>query len=120
VLIDPLLQPLFGEGRPDHVPHLTTFLAEVFGGPADYTRQLGGFPALLAPHRGKSIGEDQRERFIELFEQAADRTGFPTDTRARTALRDYLEFGTRVATQNSHATTDEELHPCQEVPHWNW
>jgi hemoglobin len=120
VLDDPLLQPLFGQGHADHVPHLTAFLAEVFGGPADYTRQHGGFPALLAPHRGKRIHEDQRRRFIELFVQAADRTRFPTDVRTRTALTGYLEFGTRVAMQNSHAATDEELHPCQEVPRWDW
>lgn len=28
VLADPLLQPLFGAGRPDHVDHLTAFTAE--------------------------------------------------------------------------------------------
>ena len=33
VLADPLLQPLFGAGRPDHVDHLTAFTAESFGGP---------------------------------------------------------------------------------------
>lgn len=118
VLADPLLQPLFGQGHADHIPHLTTFFAEVFGGPTDYTDRLGGFAALLAPHRGKRINEDQRLRFIELFEVAADRTDFPTDVRFRTALHDYLEFGTQVATQNSHALNDDELHPCQEVPHW--
>ena len=33
VLRDPLLQPLFGAGRPEHVDHLTAFTAESFGGP---------------------------------------------------------------------------------------
>ena len=41
VLADPLLQPLFGGGRPEHVDHLTAFEAESFGGPDDFTRQLG-------------------------------------------------------------------------------
>ena len=44
VLADPLLQPLFGAGRPDHVDHLTAFEAESFGGPDNFTRPAGGSP----------------------------------------------------------------------------
>ena len=120
VLADPLLQPLFGAGHADHVPHLTAFLAEVFGGPTHYTDQLGGFPAVLAPHRGKRIDEDQRQRFIDLFLRAADTAGLPDDERTRDALRSYLAFGTEVAVRNSHATGAADLHPCQEVPRWDW
>ena len=29
VLADPVLTPLFGEGKPEHVPHLATFDAEL-------------------------------------------------------------------------------------------
>lgn len=118
VLTDPLLQPLFGAGHPAHVDHLAAFLAEVFGGPTRYTDELGGFPALLAPHEGKAIREDQRRRFVDLFLAAADTAGLPDDARTRDALRDYLEFGTEVAVQNSHATGADGLHPCQEVPRW--
>ena len=32
-LSDPVLKPLFGEGRPTHVDRLTAFTAESFGGP---------------------------------------------------------------------------------------
>ena len=31
VLKDPLLQPLFGAGKAEHVDHLTAFTAESFG-----------------------------------------------------------------------------------------
>lgn len=120
VLADPLLQPLFGGGHGDHVPHLTAFLAEVFGGPRHYTEQLGGFPALLGHHQGLGIDEEQRQRFVDLFVAAADRAGWPDDERTRTALVEYLDFGTEVAAQNSHARTDQDLHPCQEVPVWEW
>ena len=34
--------------------------------------------------------------------------------------REHVEFGSRVAMQNSHATTDAELNPLREVPHWTW
>jgi hemoglobin len=37
-----------------------------------------------------------------------------------TAVREHVEFGTRVAMQNSNATSDEELHPLRTVPLWNW
>jgi hemoglobin len=35
-------------------------------------------------------------------------------------VRSHVEFGSRVAQQNSRARTDEELHPLREVPHWDW
>lgn len=120
VLDDPLLQPLFGEGHPTHVDHLTAFFAEVFGGPARFTDELGGFPALLAAHQGKAITEEQRRRFVELFLRAADDTGLPADARFRRALTGYLEFGTEVAMVNSYATGEADLHPCQEIPRWSW
>ncbi|MFI5897335.1 group II truncated hemoglobin [Actinoplanes sp. NPDC051513] len=120
VLRDPQLHPLFGEGRPTHVDHLTAFFAEVFGGPTRFTDELGGFPALADAHRGKRITEEQRRRFIELFLLAADETDLPDDEPFRHALAGYLEFGTEVAVVNSHATSEAELHPCQEVPRWSW
>lgn len=116
VLADPLLHPLFGDGHPDHIDHLTAFLAEVFGGASRYTDQLGGFPALLEAHRGLAIAEEQRRRFIELFLEAFD--AHVDDADLRTEFADYLEFGTEVAAVNSHARSDDDLHPCQEVPRW--
>jgi len=47
VLADPLLQPLFGAGKPEHVDHLTAFTAESFGGPDRFTKELG-FDHLIA------------------------------------------------------------------------
>src|ERR1700716_1155557 len=72
VLADPLLQPLFGGGRPEHVDHLTAFTAESFGGPDRFTRELGGFEGLIAVHRGLRITEEQRARFVELYLAALD------------------------------------------------
>ena len=59
VLSDPLLQPLFGTGQPQHVDHLTAFTAESFGGPDRFTRELG-FEHLIAVHRHLRISEEQR------------------------------------------------------------
>ncbi|MGI8334555.1 group II truncated hemoglobin [Actinomadura scrupuli] len=120
VLADPLLQPLFGAGRPEHVAHLTAFSAETFGGPDTFTREMGGFTGLIAAHRGLKINEAQRRRFVELYLAAADEAGLPADPPFREALRSHVEFGSRVAVQNSHAESDDQLHPLREVPHWDW
>jgi hemoglobin len=119
VLADPVLQPLFGAGRPAHVDHLTAFTAESFGGPDRFSRELG-FAHLIEVHRGLRITEEQRRRFVELYERALDATGMPTDTPFREAVLEHVEFGTHVAMQNSHATTDADLHPLREVPRWTW
>jgi hemoglobin len=119
VLRDPLLQPLFGAGQPQHVEHLTMFTAETFGGPDRFTRELG-FAHLIDVHRGLRITEEQRERFIELFLAALDAAGMPADEAFREAVREHVEFGTQVAMQNSNATSDDELHPLREVPRWTW
>lgn len=119
LLADPLLQPLFGEGSPEHVDHLTAFDAESFGGPDTFSREIG-FAHLIEVHRGLAIAESQRLRFVELYLAAADKAGLPADPAFRTALREHVEFGSQVATQNSHAQTDADLHPIRQVPHWTW
>ncbi|HUR09696.1 MAG TPA: hypothetical protein VM347_44665 [Nonomuraea sp.] len=43
LISDPLLQPLFGEGLPQHVAHLAAFTAETFGGPHTFSQEMGGF-----------------------------------------------------------------------------
>ncbi|MEV6864822.1 group II truncated hemoglobin [Streptosporangium subroseum] len=120
VLSDSLLQPLFGEGRPHHVAHLSAFTAETFGGPTTFTDDMGGFLGLIAVHRGLKITEEQRQRFVDLYMAAADTAELPDDAPFREALRSHVEFGTQVAKQNSHAETDDQLHPLREVPHWDW
>jgi hemoglobin len=120
VLADPLLQPLFGDGRPHHVAHLTAFEAECFGGPDRFTREMGGFAGLIEAHRHLKIKEAQRQRFVELYMNAADKAELPSDEAFRQALREHVEFGSQVAMQNSHARTDDELHPLREVPLWTW
>jgi hemoglobin len=120
VLADPLLKPLFGEGQPDHVDHLTAFMAEVFGGPSRYTDELGGFDHIVATHRDLKIQEPQRQRFVELMIAAADKAGLPADDRFRAAWNSHAEFGSQVAMQNSQAETDDDLHPLREMPQWTW
>lgn len=119
VLADPLLQPLFGKGQPHHVEHLTWFTAETFGGPDRFTRELG-FDHLIDVHRGLGITDEQRQRFVDLYLEAASEAGLPGDPPFRDALREHVEFGAKVAQQNSRAKTDDDLYPLHEVPRWDW
>jgi hemoglobin len=119
VLADPVLQPLFGAGRAEHVDHLTAFTAESFGGPDRFSRELG-FDHLIAVHRNLKITEEQRRRFVELYMAALDEADMPDDEPFREAIRSHVEFGSQVAMQNSNAHSDDELHPLREVPRWTW
>ena len=119
VLADPVLKTQFTERRPTHVDHLTWFTAESFGGPDRFTRNLG-FDYIIAVHRGLEITDEQRERFAQLYLAAFEEAGLFDDPAFRDAVREHAEFGTQVAQQNSHAKTEDELHPIREVPHWTW
>jgi hemoglobin len=117
VLRDSLLQPLFGAGQAEHVEHLTMFTAESFGGPDHFSRELG-FRHLIDVHRGLHITDGQRQRFMDLYAEALDAAQLSTDPAFRQAVMEHIEFGTAVAQQNSHAETEEGLHPLREVPLW--
>ncbi|TQM25794.1 globin [Nocardia bhagyanarayanae] len=119
VLADPVLKSLFPERRPHHVDHLTWFTAESFGGPDRFSRELG-FDYLIAVHRHLKITDEQRERFAELYMEAFQEAGLLESAAFRDAVRSHVEFGAEVAQQNSHAGTDEELHPIRAVPRWTW
>jgi hemoglobin len=116
---DDLLSPLFPGGVSEtHRDHVTTWWAEVFGGPADYTSHLGGYEAMLAHHRGLDITPEQRFRFASLMSLAADDAGLPADPEFRAALVGYLEWGTRIAMHNSQ--TGAEVAEHAPVPRWGW
>jgi hemoglobin len=119
VLADPILRAQFTERVPTHVEHLTWFTAESFGGPDRFT-QGPGFQHIIDIHRHLKITDEQRERFVACYLEALDEAGLPGDDPFRQAVRSHLEFGSRVAQQNSWAETDEELHPIRQVPHWDW
>jgi hemoglobin len=116
---DDLLSPFFPGGVSEHHrAHVTTWWVEVFGGPATYTEELGGYEAMLAHHRGLAITSEQRFRFASLMSLAADDAGLPADPEFRAALVGYLEWGTRIAVHNSQPGAEVIEHAP--VPRWGW
>jgi hemoglobin len=92
--------------------------SEVFGGPADYTDQLGGYPKMLGKHRGLGITPEERLRFVTLMSRAADDAELPDDPEFRSALMAYAEWGSRLALQNSQPGAEPP--PEAPVPRWGW
>ncbi len=115
---DPLLQPLFAHMSPDHPERVATWLSEVFGGPNCYTDTYGDYTHMLSQHLGRSLTEEQRGRWVSLLFQAANDVGLAADPEFRSAFTSYIEWGSRLAVENS--ATD--AHPPQHMPlpHWNW
>jgi hemoglobin len=116
---DPAFSELFPGGvHADHRDHVARWWIEVFGGPDDYTTQLGGYENMLAHHRDLAITADQRHRFAALMSLAADDADLPDDPEFRAALVGYLEWGTRLAMQNSRPGAEPVPHAP--VPRWGW
>ena len=115
---DDLLEPLFRGMDPDHPKYVAAWLAEVFGGPNRYTAERGGYPHMLAKHRGRALTERQRRRWVSLICDAADEAGMPTDPEFRSAFVAYIEWGTRLAVANSQPGAEPP--PDAPVPRWGW
>jgi hemoglobin len=116
---DELISPLFPGGvSREHRDHVTLWWSEVFGGPSDYTDQLGGYPRMVSKHRDLGITPEQRLRFATLMSRAADDAGLPDDPEFRSAFMAYVEWGTRLALQNSQPGAEPP--PEAAVPKWGW
>ena len=102
----------------EHRAHVADWYTEVFGSPPIYTEQHGGYAAMLDHHRGLGITPEQRLRFATTMSLAADDAELPADPEFRAALIGYLEWGTRLAMENSQP----DAHPVEQapVPHWGW
>lgn len=116
---DELISPLFPGGvTREHRDHVAAWWQEVFGGPARYTENLGGYEAMLDHHLGLDISVEQRRRFVATMSVAADDAGLPDDPEFRSALLAYLEWGTRLALGNSRPGAGVAAHAP--VPRWGW
>ena len=116
---DDLLSPFFPGGvSEDHRAHVVLWWSEVLGGPADYTERLGGYPRMLSHHRNLRITAEQRFRFASTMSQAADDAQLPDDPEFRAAFVGYVEWGTRLALQNSQ--DDADVVEDAPVPRWGW
>jgi CDGSH-type Zn-finger protein/truncated hemoglobin YjbI len=115
---DPLLAPLFANMSADHPERVASWLGEVFGGPKSYSGQYGGYVRMISQHLGKEIDEEKRTRWVALLTRAAQEAGLPNDPEFRSVFNSYIEWGSRLAVENSTAGA----HPPEymPMPHWDW
>jgi hemoglobin len=114
-----LLSPFFPGGVLEvHRRHVAAWWSEVFGGPARYTEEFGGYERMLSKHLNLGITEEQRFRFATLMRLAADDAELPEDPEFRSALVAYLEWGTRIALGNAQPGAAVMQHAP--VPKWGW
>jgi CDGSH-type Zn-finger protein/truncated hemoglobin YjbI len=115
---DPLLAPLFANMSADHPERVAKWLGEVFGGPPRYSDEYGGYPRMLSQHVGKGLTEQWRGRWVALLLQSAQEAGLPNDAEFRSAFQAYIEWGSRLAVENSQSGASPPEH--MPMPHWDW
>jgi CDGSH-type Zn-finger protein/truncated hemoglobin YjbI len=113
---DPLLAPLFANMSPDHPQRVAKWLGEVFGGPENYSAEYGGYPRMVSQHMGKGLTEEQRARWVSLLLRSSHEVA--RRSRVGAAFRSYIEWGSRLAVENSQpGAKPPERMP---MPHWDW
>jgi truncated hemoglobin YjbI/CDGSH-type Zn-finger protein len=115
---DPLLAPIFAEMSTDHPERVAKWLGEVFGGPRLYTDEYGGYSRMISQHINKRLTEAQRSRWAALMVQAANDAALPSDPEFRAAFVSYIEWGSRLAVENSQVGATPP--PNMPVPRWWW
>jgi hemoglobin len=118
VRADPELAPVFAQMSGDHPRHVAQFIAEVFGGPPRDRATRGGHPHMIARHLNRNPTQQQRRRWLELLLASADAVGIPDDPEFRSAFVAYLEWGSRLAVQNSRMGV--EIVDDAPMPRWGW
>ncbi|MBV9604269.1 MAG: CDGSH iron-sulfur domain-containing protein [Solirubrobacterales bacterium] len=115
---DPLLAPLFANMSPDHPTRVASWLGEVFGGPKLYSETYGGYDRMISQHLGKALTEEKRARWVELICLSAQEAGLPSDAEFQAAFRSYIEWGSRIALENSQVGAKPPPH--MPMPRWWW
>jgi len=117
-LEDPELNHPFSQHvSPHHVENLAAYWAEVFGGPATYSRLHGGQSAMLDIHAGQG-GEALGPPFVACFMQALDDAQLPVDPDFRASMRSYIEWATLDV--NSYASAGSVVPRERVIPRWSW
>jgi hemoglobin len=119
VPFDPILGPVFAGMDRSHAAHVASFIDEVFGGPAEYSKAGGSHAGMIAHHLGRALTEAQRRRWFDLMLETVNEAALPDDPEFRAALVGYLEWGTRLAVLNS-APGAAGPAPDAPMPVWGW
>ena len=113
-----ILAPVFAHMDGEHPQHVAAFLAEVLGGPAEYSATHGGHPHMIRQHLDRHLSQAQRREWVALLLDTADELALPDDPEFRSALVGYLEWGSRLAVLNSQSGA--QVDADAPMPRWGW
>ena len=102
VLSDPLMLPLFRDPTEDHAGRMALWLGEFFGGPAEHTKQRGGFHTAVSAHHELNITDAQRNRWIEYMTAACEEVELPSEVMD--FFLPHIHFGARAAQYSSYTS----------------
>lgn len=117
-LADPVLNHPFSHSSPQHVENLAAYWAEVFGGPARYSRSLGSHSGMLEMHAGTGAEDAFGPHFVQCFMQAIDDAELPDDGEFRASLRAYVDWA--VGEVMAISPQGSVVRPDLPVPKWSW
>jgi hemoglobin len=115
---DHILAPVFEHMPANHPHHVALFLAQIMGGPAEYSDRHGGHPHMVEQHLNRRLTQEQRRQWVCLLLDTADEVGVPDDPEFRSAFVSYLEWGSRIAVINSQPGA--AVDPAASMPTWGW
>ncbi len=119
-LRDDILRPYFEHMSEKHQHYVALWIAEVFGGPKEYSKIYGAMkahPHVIQTHLDVGITEEARARWVRLIQQAADVEHFPTDPEFRSAFVAYFEWGSRM---NQVFLSGAPVPNESPMPTWGW
>jgi hypothetical protein len=73
---------------------------------------------MISQHMGKGLTEGQRARWVALLSRAAQEAGLPSDPEFRSAFSSYIEWGSRIALENSQPGAKPPAN--MPMPRWDW
>jgi hemoglobin len=115
---DEILGPVFAKMDAHHPRFVAQFIAEVFGGPHEYSAGRGGHAHMVGRHLNRHLTDARRRHWMTMLLESADAVGLPSDPEFRSALVGYLEWGSRIAVINSQSS--EGGSSDTPMPRWGW
>ena len=115
---DDLLAPLFANMAADHPQRVAHGSAKFSVVRSTTAKNRAVIPVWFRNILEKCLTEEMRQRWVTLLLQSAREAGLPNDAEFRSAFQAYIEWGSRLAVENSQT----EACPPQRMPmpHWDW
>ena len=120
VMADDVVSHAFSHGfHPQHSRRLAAYWAEVLGGPAAYSDEVGDETSVVRMHSGNGPHAEMDSRAIACFDQALDDVGLSADEPLRQVLHDYFTWATRT-TMSRYPESADDVPDGLSTPRWSW